>query len=121
ASFGMGRLGSEGRRPLPTSPPLCRRHRAYNTEHRAGEYRGSSEEDKEHPAPRSPFRHCCPSCFDVRLGDLDSTKAGSGGPDTLCDIVMTVGPGRLLTGSLGTSNELQEGRQRDGQTSSRKL
>ncbi|XGW34883.1 hypothetical protein V3C99_018713 [Haemonchus contortus] len=40
------------------------------------EYRGSSEEDKEHPAPRSPFRHCCPSCFDVRLGDLDSTKAG---------------------------------------------
>ncbi|XGW14174.1 hypothetical protein V3C99_000465 [Haemonchus contortus] len=26
----------EGRRPLPTSPPLCRRHRAYNTEHRAG-------------------------------------------------------------------------------------
>ncbi|XGW05099.1 hypothetical protein V3C99_015905 [Haemonchus contortus] len=36
ASFGMGRLGSEGRRPLPTSPPLCRRHRAYNTEHRAG-------------------------------------------------------------------------------------
>ncbi|XGW24073.1 hypothetical protein V3C99_005911, partial [Haemonchus contortus] len=45
----------------------------------------------------------------------------SGGPDTLCDIVMTVGPGRLLTGSLGTSNELQEGRQRDGQTSSRKL
>nr|CDJ89816.1 endonuclease-reverse transcriptase [Haemonchus contortus] len=45
----------------------------------------------------------------------------SGGPDTLCDIVMTVGPGRLLTGFLGTSNELQEGRQRDGQTSSRKL
>ncbi|XGW15609.1 hypothetical protein V3C99_001232, partial [Haemonchus contortus] len=35
--------------------------------------------------------------------------------------IMTVGPGRLLTGSLGTSNELQEGRQRDGQTSSRKL
>nr|CDJ91330.1 unnamed protein product [Haemonchus contortus] len=28
----------------------------------------------------------------------------SGGPDTFCDIVMTVGPGRLLTGSLGTSN-----------------
>ncbi|XGW19604.1 hypothetical protein V3C99_003446, partial [Haemonchus contortus] len=28
------------------------------------EYRGSSEEDKEHPAPRSPFRHCCSSCFD---------------------------------------------------------
>ncbi|XGW29753.1 hypothetical protein V3C99_009082, partial [Haemonchus contortus] len=34
------------------------------------------EEDKEHPAPRSPFRHCCSSCFDVRLRDLDSTKAG---------------------------------------------
>ncbi|XGW34858.1 hypothetical protein V3C99_018698, partial [Haemonchus contortus] len=33
ASFGMGRLGSEGRRPLPTSPPLCRRHHVYNTEH----------------------------------------------------------------------------------------
>uniref|UniRef100_A0A7I5E9D4 Nmad3 domain-containing protein n=1 Tax=Haemonchus contortus TaxID=6289 RepID=A0A7I5E9D4_HAECO len=40
------------------------------------EYRGSSEEDKEHPAPHSPFRHCCPSCFEVRLEDLDSTKAG---------------------------------------------
>nr|CDJ80616.1 RNA-directed DNA polymerase (reverse transcriptase) domain containing protein [Haemonchus contortus] len=39
----------------------------------------------------------------------------SGGPDTLCDIAMTVGPGRLLTGSLVTSNE------RHGQTSSRKL
>nr|CDJ88285.1 reverse transcriptase [Haemonchus contortus] len=38
----------------------------------------------------------------------------SGGPDTLCDIVTTVGPGRLLTGSRGTLNELQEGRQRDG-------
>ncbi|XGW14069.1 hypothetical protein V3C99_000400, partial [Haemonchus contortus] len=32
-----------------------------------------------------------------------------------------LGPGRLLAGSLGTSNELQEGRQRDGQTSSQKL
>ncbi|XGW22744.1 hypothetical protein V3C99_005177 [Haemonchus contortus] len=41
--------------------------------------------------------------------------------DTLGDIVITVGPGRLLTGSLGTSNELQHGRQLDGQTSSRKL
>uniref|UniRef100_A0A7I4Z401 Uncharacterized protein n=1 Tax=Haemonchus contortus TaxID=6289 RepID=A0A7I4Z401_HAECO len=27
----------------------------------------------------------------------------SGGPDWLCDTVVTVGPGRLLTGSLGTS------------------
>uniref|UniRef100_A0A7I4YVS2 Reverse transcriptase domain-containing protein n=1 Tax=Haemonchus contortus TaxID=6289 RepID=A0A7I4YVS2_HAECO len=27
------------------------------------EYRGSSEENKEHPAPRSPFRHCCSSCL----------------------------------------------------------
>uniref|UniRef100_A0A7I4Y976 Reverse transcriptase domain-containing protein n=1 Tax=Haemonchus contortus TaxID=6289 RepID=A0A7I4Y976_HAECO len=26
ASVGMGRLGSEGRRPLSTSPPFCRRH-----------------------------------------------------------------------------------------------
>ncbi|XGW11289.1 hypothetical protein V3C99_012634, partial [Haemonchus contortus] len=38
-----------------------------------------------------------------------------------CNIVMTVGPGRLLTGSLGTSNELQDGRHRDGKNSSRKL
>ncbi|VDO46203.1 unnamed protein product [Haemonchus placei] len=44
----------------------------------------------------------------------------SGGPATLCDIVMIVGPGRLRTGSLGTSGEHQDGRQRDGQTSSRK-
>uniref|UniRef100_A0A7I5EE97 Transposase n=1 Tax=Haemonchus contortus TaxID=6289 RepID=A0A7I5EE97_HAECO len=41
--------------------------------------------------------------------------------NTLCYIVMTVAPGRLLTGSLGTSNELQDGYQRDGQTFSRKL
>ncbi|VDO21880.1 unnamed protein product [Haemonchus placei] len=33
----------------------------------------------------------------------------SGGPDTLCDIVRAVGPGRELTGSLGTSNEQQFG------------
>uniref|UniRef100_A0A7I4YMG7 Uncharacterized protein n=1 Tax=Haemonchus contortus TaxID=6289 RepID=A0A7I4YMG7_HAECO len=33
--LGMGRFGNGGRRPLPTSPPLCRHH-AYNTEHRAG-------------------------------------------------------------------------------------
>ncbi|XGW23088.1 hypothetical protein V3C99_005377 [Haemonchus contortus] len=45
----------------------------------------------------------------------------SGVPVMLCDIVMTVGAGRLLTGSLGTSNELQDDRQRDEQTSSRKL
>ncbi|XGW15455.1 hypothetical protein V3C99_001155 [Haemonchus contortus] len=45
----------------------------------------------------------------------------SGGPDTLCDIVMTVGPGPLRTGSLATSSEHQDGRQRDGRTSSRKL
>uniref|UniRef100_A0A7I4YWU8 Uncharacterized protein n=1 Tax=Haemonchus contortus TaxID=6289 RepID=A0A7I4YWU8_HAECO len=32
------------------------------------EYRGSSEEDEEHPAPRSLFRHCCPWYFDVRFG-----------------------------------------------------
>uniref|UniRef100_A0A7I4XRA8 Reverse transcriptase domain-containing protein n=1 Tax=Haemonchus contortus TaxID=6289 RepID=A0A7I4XRA8_HAECO len=38
-----------------------------------------------------------------------------------CDIMMTVGPGRLRTGSLGTSCKHQDGRQRDGQTSSRKL
>uniref|UniRef100_A0A7I5EDZ0 Transposase n=1 Tax=Haemonchus contortus TaxID=6289 RepID=A0A7I5EDZ0_HAECO len=39
----------------------------------------------------------------------------SDGPDTLCDIVMTVGPGRLLTGSLGTSkNSTTAERQRDG-------
>ncbi|XGW25238.1 hypothetical protein V3C99_006565, partial [Haemonchus contortus] len=29
-----------------------------------------------------------------------------------CDIVMTVGPGRLLTGSLGTSNDLHESSER---------
>ncbi|XGW13019.1 hypothetical protein V3C99_013567, partial [Haemonchus contortus] len=32
----MGRLGREGRCSLHTSSPLCRWHRAYNTEHRAG-------------------------------------------------------------------------------------
>ncbi|XGW04753.1 hypothetical protein V3C99_015712 [Haemonchus contortus] len=40
---------------------LCRRKRAA---WRAFENIEGSEEDKEHPAPRSPFRHCCPSCFD---------------------------------------------------------
>ncbi|VDO25617.1 unnamed protein product [Haemonchus placei] len=45
----------------------------------------------------------------------------SGGPDTLCDIVMTVLPGPLRSGSLGTSSEHHDGRQRDGRTSSRKL
>uniref|UniRef100_A0A7I5EE82 Uncharacterized protein n=1 Tax=Haemonchus contortus TaxID=6289 RepID=A0A7I5EE82_HAECO len=40
------------------------------------EYRGSSEEDEDYPASRSPSRHCCPSCFDVRPGELDSTEAG---------------------------------------------
>uniref|UniRef100_A0A7I4XYX2 Reverse transcriptase domain-containing protein n=1 Tax=Haemonchus contortus TaxID=6289 RepID=A0A7I4XYX2_HAECO len=34
----------------------------------------------------------------------------SGGPDTLCDIMMTVGPERLRTGSLGTSGD-QDGHQ----------
>ncbi|XGW33882.1 hypothetical protein V3C99_017958 [Haemonchus contortus] len=33
---------------------------------------------------------------------------------------LTVGPGRLLFGSLGTSTKHQDSRQRDGQTSSRK-
>ncbi|KAK5983278.1 hypothetical protein GCK32_007616 [Trichostrongylus colubriformis] len=41
--------------------------------------------------------------------------------DHSCDIVMTVGPERLPTGSLGTSNEHLDDRRPDGQTSSRKL
>ncbi|VDO24092.1 unnamed protein product [Haemonchus placei] len=35
-THGMGKHGSEGRRPLLISSPLCGRHRAYNTQHRAG-------------------------------------------------------------------------------------
>uniref|UniRef100_A0A7I4XXE3 Reverse transcriptase domain-containing protein n=1 Tax=Haemonchus contortus TaxID=6289 RepID=A0A7I4XXE3_HAECO len=66
-------LGREVNMMNDLAPELCRRKRAAWG---ASKNRGSSEEDKEHPAPRSPFRHCCSSCFDVRLRDLDSTKAG---------------------------------------------
>ncbi|XGW03661.1 hypothetical protein V3C99_015103, partial [Haemonchus contortus] len=77
-----------------------------------------------------------PSCFDVCLGDSDATKQDEHATrirsSKLCHraeirdaiscakeskirwaghfTVMTVGPGRLLSGSLGTSCEHQDGR-----------
>uniref|UniRef100_A0A7I4Y7U3 Reverse transcriptase domain-containing protein n=1 Tax=Haemonchus contortus TaxID=6289 RepID=A0A7I4Y7U3_HAECO len=67
-------LGREVNMMNDLAPELCRRKRAAwgalkNIE-------GVVKKTKNISALRSPFRHCCPSCFDVRFGDLDSTNAG---------------------------------------------
>ncbi|VDO24478.1 unnamed protein product [Haemonchus placei] len=68
----VSRSGSQHDERLASE--LCRRKRAAWGAFSG--YRASSEEDKEHPAPRSPFRHSCPSCLDECLGGLDFTEAG---------------------------------------------
>ncbi|XGW25681.1 hypothetical protein V3C99_006804, partial [Haemonchus contortus] len=96
---------------------------------------------KEHPAPHSLPRYCCPPCLlEAYRGGLDSTEVDEhavsviqrdlertmqGFPYTckwrrefavantkeskiritLCDIMLTIGPGRLRTRFLGTSND----------------
>uniref|UniRef100_A0A7I5E9C8 Reverse transcriptase domain-containing protein n=1 Tax=Haemonchus contortus TaxID=6289 RepID=A0A7I5E9C8_HAECO len=63
-------LGREVNMMIDVAPGLRRRKNA------AWGALKNIEEHSEYPAPHLPIRQCYPSCFDVRLQDLDSTKAG---------------------------------------------
>uniref|UniRef100_W6NEW2 RNA-directed DNA polymerase (Reverse transcriptase) domain containing protein n=1 Tax=Haemonchus contortus TaxID=6289 RepID=W6NEW2_HAECO len=68
-------LGQEVNMMNDLDPELCKRKRAA-----WGAFKNIEREVKKTentPAQRPPLRHCCPSCFDVPLGELDSRRVSA--------------------------------------------